>query len=192
MRKQPQQARSRTTVDAVVEAGAQVLGRAGWSGFNTNHVAKVAGVSIGTVYQYFPNKLVLVEAIRRRHFDEILMLLERVTEAKAPLGERVRRLVDGMIRAHDAGPALHRALLEEAPTTTRNNTSNAAFENAYLEAYVVLLRGSKRRANPHLTQAARVLAAAVEGAVHDGARMGTLNATVFREELERLILCYLR
>src|SRR5882757_8447655 len=72
MRKEPRQARSRATVEAIVQAGAHVLGDRGWSGFTTNEVASVAGASIGSLYQYFPNKLALIAAIRRKHFDDVL------------------------------------------------------------------------------------------------------------------------
>ncbi len=56
MRKQPSQARSKATVDAIVEAAARILGDQGWAGFTTNKVAEAAGVSIGSYYQYFPDK----------------------------------------------------------------------------------------------------------------------------------------
>lgn len=60
MRKEPRQARSRATVEIIVRAGARVLGDRGWAGFTTNQVAEVAGVSIGSLYQYFPDKLALM------------------------------------------------------------------------------------------------------------------------------------
>ena len=72
MRKEPRQARSIATVEAIIEAGAHVLSELGWAGFTTNKVAEAAGVSIGSLYQYFPDKLALVDAIRRRHFDHVL------------------------------------------------------------------------------------------------------------------------
>lgn len=89
MRKQPRQSRSRDTVAVIVEAGAQVLARVGWSGFNTNEVALAAGVSIGSIYQYFPNKLALIDAIRLRHFEEVLRAFDIVGESES-LEARVR------------------------------------------------------------------------------------------------------
>ena len=56
MRKEPRQERARATVEAILEAAARILDRQGWKGFTTNAVAEVAGVSIGSLYQYFPNK----------------------------------------------------------------------------------------------------------------------------------------
>ena len=72
LRKEPRQARSRATVEAIVDAGARVLAEDGWAAFTTNRVAERAGASIGSLYQYFPDKLSLVEAIRRRHLDDCL------------------------------------------------------------------------------------------------------------------------
>jgi AcrR family transcriptional regulator len=56
-------------VDAIVEAAALILARRGWAHFTTNEVAEIAGVSVGSLYQYFPNKLALAVAIRRRQLD---------------------------------------------------------------------------------------------------------------------------
>lgn len=65
LRKLPQQERSRTTVSLIVEAALQVLEQSGERGFNTNAIARRAGVSIGSLYQYFPNKQAIVLAISR-------------------------------------------------------------------------------------------------------------------------------
>ena len=81
MRKEPRQERSRDTVEAIVEASARILGRRGWAGLTTNGVAEAAGVSIGSLYQYFPNKLALVEAVRRRHFHDVLTALRIADDA---------------------------------------------------------------------------------------------------------------
>lgn len=98
MRKEPRQARSRATVEAILIAGARVLGRRGWAGFTTNEVAGAAGVSIGSLYQYFPNKLILSEAITARHFDEILAVLRPIGDETLSLARRVEQL-------HAAEPA---------------------------------------------------------------------------------------
>lgn len=65
-RRRPKQARSRATWDAILEATAQILERDGAAGFNTNAVAERAGVSIGTLYQYFPDKQAILVATAER------------------------------------------------------------------------------------------------------------------------------
>jgi AcrR family transcriptional regulator len=65
-RRNPKQARSRATFDAILEAAAQILERCGPAGFNTNAIAERAGVSIGTLYQYFPDKAAILLAAAGR------------------------------------------------------------------------------------------------------------------------------
>jgi AcrR family transcriptional regulator len=67
IRKQLKQARSQTTNDAVLQAAAHILEQRGWRGLTTNAVAQAAGVSLGSLYQYFPNKLALAWPCTKFH-----------------------------------------------------------------------------------------------------------------------------
>jgi AcrR family transcriptional regulator len=86
-RRSPQQARSRATWEAIVEAAAQVLERDGAAGFNTNAVAERAGVSIGTLYQYFPDKQAILAAAAKRE----------LVEGSAAAPARRRALIEALI-----------------------------------------------------------------------------------------------
>lgn len=77
-RKSPVQARSAASVDAILDATIQVLLLAGKERLTTTKVALRAGVSIGTLYQYFPNKSALLRAALKRHLDEVTEAVERV------------------------------------------------------------------------------------------------------------------
>ncbi|SEU06375.1 TetR/AcrR family transcriptional regulator [Variovorax sp. OV084] len=193
MRKAPRQQRSRVTVDVIVEAATRVLARRGWARFTTNGIAAVAGVSVGSLYQYFPNKLAIAEAIRQRHLDEVLVALsgsgEGDSEAVA-LDQRVERFVDGVIAAHSVDEALHRVLLDEVPLVARS--SYAEFEAEYQRRYRALIAASASGAAGDDETAARVLSSAVEGVVHAAAHRGDLGLPALRSELVRLILAYLR
>src|SRR6185503_3042990 len=68
-RKRPRQARSRETVSAILAATSRVLVKHGFDGLTTNAVAEAAGVSIGSLYQYFPNKEALVAGLIERHVE---------------------------------------------------------------------------------------------------------------------------
>src|ERR1700754_4129621 len=70
-RRQPKQARSQATWAAILEAASQILERRGPSGFNTNDVAERAGVSIGTLYQYFPDKHAILLAVAEREAGRV-------------------------------------------------------------------------------------------------------------------------
>ncbi|WP_454907738.1 TetR/AcrR family transcriptional regulator [Variovorax gossypii] len=195
MRKAPRQQRSRATVDVIVEAAARVLGRRGWARFTTNEIAAVAGVSVGSLYQYFPNKLAIAEAIRQRHLDEVLRVLSAADEQSETLAleQRVARFVDGVIAAHSIDQALHHVLVDEVPLGARS--SYVAFEAEYQRRYQALLAAADGRSGDDgedQAMAARMLSSAVEGVVHSAAGRNELGAAAFRTELVRLILAYLR
>jgi len=75
-RKVPVQERSRRTVEAILQAASQVLVRCGYESATTGAIAERAGVSIGTLYQYFPNKESLVASVIEGHFKEVLAIVE--------------------------------------------------------------------------------------------------------------------
>ena len=77
-RKSPVQARSAASVDAILKATVQVLLRVGKEKLTTTRVAARAGVSVGTLYQYFPNKSALLRAAMRLHMEEILAEVDKV------------------------------------------------------------------------------------------------------------------
>jgi AcrR family transcriptional regulator len=77
-RKSPVQARSTASVDAILAATVQVLLNLGKERLTTTRVASRAGVSVGTLYQYFPNKSALLQAALKRHLDEVTEAVERV------------------------------------------------------------------------------------------------------------------
>jgi len=189
MRKEPRQARSRATVEVIVRAGARVLADRGWAGFTTNEVAEVAGVSIGSIYQYFPDKLVLVDAIRRHHLDDVLGVLRKAGQG-ASLDQLIDDLVDGMVAVHSLHPALHRVLLDEVPGGA-GSSAHRAFESEYLERYRAIVAKSGRRKGLAVDAVVQVLSSAVEGVIHGAARRGTLASPDLKCELATMIHSYL-
>jgi len=120
-RKQASQKRSREMVDTLVEATARVLVREGFDRASTNRIAEVAGVSVGSLYQYFPGKEALVAAVIDRHHREIMQVVHRslAEVARLPVEQAVRRLIGVAIEAHSIDPRLHRVLAEQIPRTGR-------------------------------------------------------------------------
>lgn len=192
MRKVPQQARSRATIDAILQAAAHILGERGWEGLTTNAVAEAAGVSIGSLYQYFPHKLALVEAVRRRHFDDVLAVLHAAADSRLPRARRIAVLIDGMIGVHGRYPSAHRVLLEETPRGKEAGAVHDRFAATLHRCYEAIVKANARGISvEHARVAARVLAAAVAGAVHDAAAHGLLQSESLRRELLRLVGSYL-
>jgi AcrR family transcriptional regulator len=96
-RKSPVQARSTASVDALLEATVQVLLSVGKERLTTTRVASRAGVSVGTLYQYFPNKSALLQAALKRHLDEVTEAVERVCREQK--GNTLAHMATALINA---------------------------------------------------------------------------------------------
>jgi AcrR family transcriptional regulator len=116
-RRHPVQNRAQVTVDAILDAVMKILERQGIASITTNKVAEVAGVSIGSVYQYFPNKHALFVALHARHVAHVQEVIRRhiLTVEEGDLGQLVNSFIDGMIEAHGANPKLSELLQSEVP-----------------------------------------------------------------------------
>jgi AcrR family transcriptional regulator len=115
-RKEPRQARAQATVHAILEATVQVLDREGLEAATTTRVAEVAGVSVGSLYQYFSHRDAILNALQDREFERTLRLLQDVLAnanlAKNPR-ETVSAVVQGLASLYRASPGLHRVLAIE-------------------------------------------------------------------------------
>jgi AcrR family transcriptional regulator len=116
-RKAPVQERSRATLEALIEAAAQVFVRDGYAQATTEAIAARAGVSIGSFYQYFEDKEALLVTLAERHVDEgnARIAARLLQVAGRPLDELVAALVAEMFDHHRARPELHRILFQDAP-----------------------------------------------------------------------------
>lgn len=115
-RKQPRQARAAATVDAIIEAAARILERDGLEAFNTNAVARAAGVSVGSLYQYFPGKDAIMAALIRQESQAFARALDEVlrTARAKSLAGAVFSIAETAVAHQAARPRLARLLdLEE-------------------------------------------------------------------------------
>ncbi|CAN7729820.1 TetR/AcrR family transcriptional regulator [Variovorax paradoxus] len=135
------QERSRATVGSLIEATARILVKEGFDKASTNRVAEVAGVSIGSLYQYFPSKEALVAAVIERHQQQIMQMVrsELAQVRDQPLDQAIRRFVAVAVAAHRLDPQLHRVLAEQIPRVGRLekletfSRENFSLFRAYLE-----------------------------------------------------------
>jgi AcrR family transcriptional regulator len=116
-RKKPRQQRSQDTVECILDATARVLCSTGYDRASTNRVALAAGVSVGSLYQYFPSKEALVAALVDRHVEQMTSLVKaKLAEVStAPLEVAVRTMIESMFDAHRVDPRLHKVLIEQVP-----------------------------------------------------------------------------
>lgn len=196
-RKKPRQERAQRTVDCLLDATARVLVARGWASTTTNHVAKRAGVSVGTLYEYFPCKEALVSTLVERHLDEAELRLAAFAQSFGDSGltleTLVRAMVVAMIELHERSPRLHRVLFDEVPHGPAVRRRVRALEDAYARA----LSASLRRFLP-LRDAdvkARVIVELLETLTHRW--VVTFDAELLprdrmQVELERLVLSYVR
>lgn len=115
--KMPTQARSRLTYQSILEATAYILIEDGYAHLTTNHVAERAGVSIASLYQYFPNKESLVVTLHHEHAQSTRAQIQQafVNAENASLENLVDIFVDAMINVHSIEPELHRVFQTEIP-----------------------------------------------------------------------------
>jgi AcrR family transcriptional regulator len=112
----PRQARSHATVNAILDATARVLDREGLDAATTTRIAEVAGVSVGSLYQYYSHRDAILMALQDREFDKAVALLETVlaeSNLRKKPGETVSAVVKGLMELYSKCPGLHRVLAIE-------------------------------------------------------------------------------
>jgi AcrR family transcriptional regulator len=197
-RKSASQKRSLATVAALLDATARVLTRQGYDRASTNRIAATAGVSVGSLYQYFPNKEALVAALVARHNREMLQLLRVALTEVASLGlaAAMRKLVSVSVDAHLVDSALHRVFTEQVPRMGQLAKIEALQQEAFplVRAYM-----EERRSEisvPDLNSATFICVTTVEALTHEFVlnRPDAVDSDRdrFIDEVTRLIMGYLQ
>ena len=197
VRKSASQERSRLTVNAILEATARILVKEGFDKASTNRIADLAGVSVGSLYQYFPCKEAIVAALIDRHNQDVTRAVQNeLAEAvDLPMEHAVRKLVGVAVKAHRIDPKLHRVLAEQIPRVGRLekvetfNRQNYALFTAFLERH----RDEIRVAD--LKLAAFVCVTSIEALTHTAVlhhKMVSDEATgALIDQVTRLVVGYL-
>ena len=185
-RREPKQLRSRRTVDEVLEAVQLVVKRHGAQAITTNRIAEAAGVSVGSLYQYFPDKRAILTALHDRHVDDVRQVIEQTTAAcvSAPLEQFTRELVHGLVNVHADLAELHEVVSCAVPE------SAPGFRNALHHTFGrVLSRADWDRYSLDETERMLfVLPRMVESLVHGTAQH--LSRDGARNEAIRAVLVY--
>jgi AcrR family transcriptional regulator len=119
-RNEPKQLRSRETVNVILEATIRVLDQEGSDAATTTRIAEVAGVSVGTLYQYFENRAAILDALQEQEFERATAFMQRVLEESGRSDERTlaRAVIRGLLDLYERSPALHRVLVVEGLRVT--------------------------------------------------------------------------
>lgn len=194
-RKLPNQERAKATVTAILDATARILADDGFEAVNTNRVAEVAGVSVGSLYQYFPNKAALVGAVAVRHTEAMAAVVAAGVRAAAgdDLPDLVRTLIRSTMQAHAENPKLRRAIIEELPRIGRP-ARIAELKQDILQSVVALLSARRSRIKvKDIAMAAFVIVNTVEHLTHVAQTVGYGARELGRleRELNELVLAYL-
>jgi AcrR family transcriptional regulator len=193
-RRKPSQRRSQVTVTAILDAAARVFEERGFEAGTTNHVAERAGVSIGSLYEYFPNKDAIVAAVVERELEREranLLAILAPAETDDGLAAQLRAFVDALLELHARRPALHRILFDQADHPPAAHACVLRFEESLAHA----LAESLRRMRPSLPDpdaVAHLIVQTTESLAHRFALRGIhgLGRDAFVRELTRLLLGY--
>ncbi len=197
-RRTPQQARSKALVERILDAGARVFAEFGYTAGTTNRIAAEAGVSIGSLYSYFPDKDAIVTALVRRHIDDgIREIGERLATpdlSSLKLEERTRLFVEATVAIHEGDPSLHRVLFEEAPRSPEVVAELRTFESDLVTAVETLAAEDPEVDVPDVRLAAYMTVVAIESITHRyvSAHPDGIDAEAVVNELTTLVVGYLR
>jgi len=191
LRKKPRQQRSRATYDAILEAAAQLFGQLGYQATTTNKVAEKAGVSIGSLYQYFPHKEALILALSEQHMEQSGAVLgavfQRLDRERPGVEQTLTLLIDTTVALHRHNPAMHRLLFEQTPRSAELMARFRRLESMMAAAAAVqLLRLGIGGLHPQAR--ALLLVQAIEAQVHGAvlAPPDNLTADELIGEIKRL------
>lgn len=196
-RREPRQRRSREMYDAILEATAQLFIAKGYAETTTNHIAERAGISIGSLYQYFPNKeAIAVELLQRHIVGAPEVTMSRVAGSMKDLhGSRqiVRSFIEAALDHHADNPTLHKVLEEEVPHPPHIRDAVRRNELLYAEvlAHWIGQQGHRRVAD--LTVAARLVFLIIKMMSHWYilSQENEIERKTFVDELTEMVTRYL-
>jgi AcrR family transcriptional regulator len=195
VRRRPKQRRARETVEAVLDAVIRILKRDGYRAITTNRIAEVAGVSIGSVYQYFPDKASIFNALHQRHVDQIDRMVQSklVEHASSPLEDLMRAMIEAMVDAHATDPELYELLLTEVPHKA-DGTKEFAVRLHGAFRLAISSRAHELKKRRDLDTVVFIVVNMVEALSHGAVlrRPAALSLEDAKEEVVRAVLSYLR
>ncbi|MBK0870029.1 TetR family transcriptional regulator [Saccharopolyspora sp. HNM0986] len=192
-RKQPRQVRAELTRRRILAAAAHVFAEHGYAAGTTNRIAERARISIGSLYQYYPNKDAILAELMSRHLDDGAAALRRQDEQ---LPESFEEIVRGFVRTaidnHREDPRLLRLLLEQAPRSQQLLERISQHERERVAGVRELLDGHPEVRVDDTGTAARLLVSTIEFVVHHlVAAPDPIDTARLEDELVAMLTRYL-
>ncbi|WP_322012078.1 TetR/AcrR family transcriptional regulator [Paraburkholderia sp. J12] len=188
-RKQPTQRRAAATVDAILEAAARILETSGLPGYTTNAVAERAGVSVGSLYQYFPNRDALTAALIERESESLLVDVDAAAGA-ATCEASLLALVHAAVTYQMRRPALARVLDFEERRLPLDERDARVGERIHAALVRALGLGDAPQLDDRETAAHDVFAM-VHGMVDAAGERGETDADALEARVRRAVIGYL-
>jgi AcrR family transcriptional regulator len=192
-RKTPLQSRSTATRDAILQAAVLILTREGVGAFNTNRVAEVAGISVGSLYQYYPNKAALFTALSIEQHAQLLKKIEKIVGQvqKLTLDKAIDKLLLIVLNHQFENPELARAL--DYAERELAVTDEVLVQKSLFVAYITeMLIRYRAQIKGDLRTAALDVLTITKALIDDAESRGENNSVALRNRVKRGVLGYLR
>lgn len=196
-RKKPQQRRSKAMYDAILEATAHLLSEKGYAATTTNHIAERAGISIGSLYQYFPNKEAIAVELLQRHIvsglDYMKPLIAHSMKSRSDPAKMVKAFIEAACDHHTDNPDLHKVLEEEVPHPAHIREALRYNEYLFAEAIARWIKQQRTQEVSNLTIVAQMVFFMVKAMTHWYilSRQTEIEREVFVDELTTIVMRYL-
>ncbi len=193
-RKRPRQQRSARTRDQILQAAVEVFAQHGYARGTTNRIAERADVSVGSLYQYYPNKDAILIELAGRHLDSgVAATADRLKAgAIASVRDALRNIVEAAIDNHRHDPEFLRVLMDQAPRTHELMAKVAERQQESVQAMKKLLDGQSEVVVDDRDAAARLVVLTIEAVVHQAmAAPQDLDANTLQTELLSMLTRYL-
>jgi len=197
-RRTPAQRRSRATVASILDAAAQLFARHGYHRATTNRIAERAGVSVGSLYEYFSSKDAILVALGEAHLADGRRVLReavgRLERAPTDLGGTIRAIVGATVRVHAIAPKLHQVFYEEGLRSSRMRALTQAVERRAMGWWERYLRSLRDIVITDPALAAAMIVETIDAMVHKVVIQGdgSIPTDRYVEEIAAFVEGYLR
>jgi len=193
VRRNPKQARAQDTVEIIFEATAQILRREGRGALNTNHIAESAGISVGTLYQYFPNKEAILVAMARRELEaDHAAVMKAISEPADAEADRVRLAIRALIARFRRSREVRRIAIETLISEGYGGELATSVQKAAQMVGASSERFLPGRKEPVSATSLFVITRAISGVMRAASHEQSplLDSAEFEDELVHLVKAY--